>query len=109
MKVARLEPKLPEDVKLGFFRIAQESLNNIRKHAKATNATVSLTFQDTRLKMIVSDNGIGFDIKEAVTRASGKGSLGLMSMKERTDLIGANLKIESKQGKGTTVTVEKAL
>ncbi len=59
--------------------------------------------------MVVSDNGIGFDIKEAATRASGKGSLGLMSMQERADLIGANLKIESKPGKGTTVTVEKLL
>jgi PAS domain S-box-containing protein len=109
VEVEGREPELSEEIKLGFFRVAQEALNNIRKHAKATNATVSLTFQDTRLKMVVRDNGIGFDIKEAATRAGGKGSLGMMSMKERADLIGASLKIESQPRHGTTVRVEMLL
>jgi PAS domain S-box-containing protein len=106
MKIGREEPKLPEEVKLGFFRIAQEALNNIRKHAKATQINIILTFREDQLEMSVSDNGIGFDIMEASARASGKGSLGLMSMKERADLIKANLKIESKPGYGTTIRVE---
>jgi signal transduction histidine kinase len=103
------KPELSEPLKLGFFRIAQEALNNIRKHSKASKATITLAFRETHLKMMVSDNGSGFDIKEAAARAGGKGSLGLLSMRERADLIGADLKIDSKPGKGTTVTVEKAL
>ena len=106
IKVGGEEPESTEEVKLGFFRIAQEALNNIRKHAKASQATITLTFQETQLEMLVSDNGNGFDVKEAATRAGGKGSLGLMSMKERADFIGASLKIESKPGQGTTVKVE---
>jgi signal transduction histidine kinase len=58
--------------------------------------------------MSVSDTGIGFDIMEDSARASGKGHLGLVSMKERADNIGANLKIESKPGQGTKISVEKS-
>jgi signal transduction histidine kinase len=109
IKVGGEEPELAEEVKLGFFRIAQESLNNIRKHAKASQANIVLTFRDDRMEMIVSDNGVGFNVKEAAPRAGGKGSLGLMSMRERARLIGANLKIDSKPGYGTVVTVQVSL
>jgi len=57
----------------------------------------------------VRDDGIGFDVKEAAAKASGKGSLGLMSMRERADLIGGTLKIASKPGTGTTIIVERSL
>jgi PAS domain S-box-containing protein len=103
------EPELSEEVKLGFFRIAQEALNNIRKHAKANNAIINLNFQKKHLSMMVVDDGTGFEIKQSNARASDKGSLGLVSMTERADLIGANLKIESKPGKGTIVRVEISL
>jgi PAS domain S-box-containing protein len=109
MKVGGEEPELAEEVKLGFFRITQEALNNTRKHAKATQANIILTFRENQLELSVSDNGTGFDVKEATTRAGGKGSLGLMSMRERADLIGANLKIESKPGQGTIIKVDMAL
>jgi PAS domain S-box-containing protein len=106
VNILGIEPELSEEVKLGFFRIAQEALNNIRKHTKANQATIILAFRETHLKMMVSDNGSGFDIKEAAARAGGKGSLGLLSMRERAGLIGADLKIESEIGKGTVVTLE---
>jgi signal transduction histidine kinase len=96
-------------VKLGFFRIAQEALNNCRKHAKASNAFIDLIFLPNLIRMSINDNGIGFDMKEAKTRTARNGNLGLMSMHERARLIGANLEIESEPGKGTTISVEKPL
>jgi PAS domain S-box-containing protein len=103
------EGPLNEEVKLGFFRIAQEALNNCRKHSKALEASVILKFRENQLEMIVRDDGIGFDIQEARGRTGLRGSLGLMSMQERAKLIGANLKIESNPGKGTNISLEKDL
>lgn len=103
------EPDLSEEIKLGFFRIAQESLNNARKHARASKATISLQFKDNRVKMAVTDEGTGFDMQEVKTRRTEKDSLGLISMRERAKIIGANLKIESEPGKGTRVTAEVKL
>jgi PAS domain S-box-containing protein len=100
------ERPLSEDVKLGLFRIAQEALNNCRKHSKTLEAVVILRFREKRLEMVIRDDGIGFDIQEARGRTGLRGSLGLMSMQERAKLIGANLKMESQPGKGTTVSLE---
>jgi PAS domain S-box-containing protein len=100
------EPELPEEVKLGFFRIAQEALNNIRKHAKTTKAVISLKYERSGVDMEVSDKGTGFDVEEASNRSSGKGSLGLMSMRERAALINADFEIESEVGKGTKVILK---
>ena len=105
VQVEGMEPELSEEVKLGFFRIAQESLNNCRKHAKASQAKIDIHFNHKRIRMKVSNNGEGFNVKEAWKKSSDKGSLGLMSMRERADLIGAKLKIESEPGQGTIVIV----
>ena len=103
------EPELPEAVKVGFFRIAQEALNNTRKHAKASHFALNLKFNTSCLEMLARDDGIGFDVAEAGQQARNKGSLGLMSMQERARLIGANLKIDSSPGQGTTVKLEMPL
>jgi PAS domain S-box-containing protein len=100
------EPELSEEVKLGFFRIAQEALNNCRKHSKASHADIHIRFTPKILKMVVSDNGEGFNTKEALRKSSGKGSLGLLSMRERANLINAELKVESEPGKGTKVILK---
>jgi PAS domain S-box-containing protein len=103
------EPELSEDIKLGFFRVAQEAINNCRKHAKASMAYVNLMFTDNSIQLTVSDKGVGFDVQQAASRTREKGSLGLMSMQERATLIEANLKIESQPGQGTSVTLEMPL
>jgi len=103
------EPYLTENVRLSLFRVAQEAISNPRKHAQASRSVINLSFQKNRLSMSVSDDGNGFDIAEAARRARGKGSLGLLSMKERARLIGANLKIDSKPGQGTVIQVDLPL
>ncbi len=103
------EPELSEDVKLGFFRIAQEAINNARKHAQANKVIINLKFSEGQVQMSVKDNGSGFDIQRAKTQTGLTGSLGLMSMQERAKLIGADLKVESTIGQGTSVSVKVSL
>jgi two-component system, NarL family, sensor histidine kinase UhpB len=109
VQIEGMEPELSEEIKLGFFRIAQEALNNTRKHSKAKEVIIELKFNLRSMRMVVIDDGIGFDVKEANSRSGGRGSLGLMSMRERADLINASLKIESEPEKGTMITVKAKL
>ncbi|MCR4393320.1 MAG: ATP-binding protein [Dehalococcoidales bacterium] len=109
VQVEGMEPELSEEVKLGLFRIAQEALNNARKHSKASQVNIDIRFNQNRIRMIISDNGEGFNAREALKRSSIKGSLGLLSMKERADLINADLNIESKPSQGTVVRVDLKL
>ena len=97
-----LDPIIQPEQALTLFRILQESLNNILKHAMATTITVQLTNVAGKLQMEISDNGIGFDVHQ-------KGrpdSYGLIGMKERVKLLGGNLDITSKVGVGTMVKAE---
>jgi two-component system, NarL family, sensor histidine kinase DegS len=100
-KVVGAERKLSNDVNLALYRITQEALNNIWKHSRATKADVSLEYSPDKIKLSVSDKGIGFNSSTQI-----KGGLGLTGMRERANLIGAKMKIESAIGKGTTVLVE---
>jgi signal transduction histidine kinase len=84
---------------LCLFRVAQESLRNVARHAGASTVEVSLRKVDGGLEMAVRDNGTGFDPVQDRTRHS----LGLASMKERVHLLGGELDIDSAPGSGTTV------
>ena len=84
---------------LCLFRVAQESLRNVARHAGASAVEVSLRKVDGGIEMAVRDNGAGFD--SAQDRA--RHSLGLASMKERVHLLGGELDIDSAPGQGTTV------
>ncbi len=88
------------EVKVAFYRIAQEALNNVIKHAKATRAAVSLHFRDNEAELIVEDDGVGFDPSDVPPL-----KLGIAIMHERASRIGASLKIESSKDKGTKVAV----
>ena len=91
--------KLPQDTALCLFRIAQEALRNVVRHAKASAVEVSIAPMDGGLQLAVSDNGAGFDS----TRHTGRHSLGHASMRERVHLLGGEVDIESTPGHGTTV------
>ena len=99
---AVLDLNIHPDLALALFRILQESLNNILKHAMATIVKVQLTNISGKLVMKIKDNGTGFD----VNKKGRPDSYGLIGMKERIKLLGGNLVITSKLGEGTTVKIE---
>ena len=97
-----LNLNIQPDQAIALFRILQESLNNILKHAMANTITVQLSIIACKLVMEISDNGIGFDVNIKCR----PDSYGLIGMKERIKLLGGNLDISSKMGEGTSVRVE---
>jgi two-component system NarL family sensor kinase len=96
------ELKADQQTQIIIYRIIQELLNNIMKHAAAKSAIVQLTFIDNRLSITVEDDGKGFDVK-LIDPSKG---LGLSNLKSRVEYLGGELEIESEQGKGTTVNIE---
>jgi signal transduction histidine kinase len=95
-------PVIPPEEELALFRILQESLNNTLKHAMATQVVVKLIHNSGKLTLEITDNGVGFDIKN-----SGRtDSYGLIGMSELVRMLGGTFDITSKLGEGTTVKVE---
>jgi signal transduction histidine kinase len=92
---------LPKEVQLGIYRIVQEGLRNIQKHAKAENVRVKIEPRGTELCLTIRDDGRGFDRKDRNWRAG----LGLASMEERARLLGGRMEIDSKPGAGTAIVV----
>jgi signal transduction histidine kinase len=92
---------LPEHVVIALYRIAQEALQNVVKHAQASRAEVELRCDTSRVVLRVTDDGQGFDIG---ARSDGETSYGLRSMTERAELVGGRLVVTSRPGLGTTVT-----
>ena len=98
---ARIAERLPADVETTLYRIVQEALTNIVKHAQATRVSVVVTRQRNSVKAVIEDDGIGFEQEE--TREDG---LGLLGMRERLQLVGGRFTIESAAGSGTTIVAE---
>jgi PAS domain S-box-containing protein len=94
------ERSLPPDVQVAFYRIAQESLNNIVKYARAGRVDILLALEPERALMQICDDGIGFD-----KRAIKPSSLGMRIMRERAQGIGADFEISSRIGEGSTVSI----
>lgn len=90
--------ELPPEVQVAVYRIAQESLNNVFKYARATQVDVNLFLSPSSVRFEVCDNGIGFDLS-----ASKPTSLGMRIMRERSEAIGADFQIQSTLGSGTCV------
>jgi signal transduction histidine kinase len=86
-----------------IYRVAQESLNNIRKHSQATHIKLLLDSTDKSIRLRVRDNGTGFDAETALAKPM---SFGLAGMRERAALLGGTLQVRSAPGKGATVTLE---
>ncbi|MFA0783887.1 MAG: hypothetical protein YYHSYBAR_002278 [Candidatus Fervidibacter sacchari] len=95
----RVEP----EVAIGVFRIVQESLTNIAKHARATHARVTVQQENGELVVTVEDNGVGFRVKDVMRHPDENKRLGLLGMMERAAMLSGKLDIESKPGKGTKV------
>ncbi|MGE5108972.1 MAG: sensor histidine kinase [Sphingobacteriales bacterium] len=97
--------KLEPNVELILFRVFQEVLNNIIKHAGAKNITVQFNYQPQILTLKISDDGIGFDLNRINENNSSDFGLGLKNMHNRTKIVNADFLMESRIGKGTTVTI----
>jgi two-component system sensor histidine kinase UhpB len=98
-----LRPRLADAVETALFRIAQEALTNVVKHARATQATVTIKEDDGLVRMAIQDDGIGFD----PAQPPGAGEhWGLLTMRERADTAGGSCHIVSRPGQGTQVIVE---
>jgi PAS domain S-box-containing protein len=96
-------PRLPAAVETAGFRVGQEALTNIARHAQARQVWVELRQEDGLFCLMVRDDGVGFDVAQARKRAAHGGSYGLLGMQERVDLLGGRFEIESAPGRGTVV------
>jgi two-component system, NarL family, sensor histidine kinase UhpB len=103
-KFAGLEARPPSAIESACYRIAQEALNNATRHAEAKRVTISAESDGSLLKLVVHDDGIGFDAAAARRRVIRSGSMGLIGMEERAHLAGGQLKLRSAPGGGTTVS-----
>ncbi len=98
--------KLNPQIEIVLYRILQEALNNVVKHAEADQIIVKLTYSHPQVIMVISDNGKGFHPEEAEASAGfGKGGIGLISMKERVASGGGSIDIRSVEGKGTMIKI----
>lgn len=104
------ERRLPREVELALYRIAQEALNNVVHHSKAKRASLSIAFEK-EIKLEITDDGIGFSVPKSPTDFAPGGHFGLLGMRERADLIGGRLEVRSAQspkgdaGQGTRLVV----
>lgn len=107
VKVAcvQLTARLPADTELTLYRILQEALQNVEKHARARHVTVHLTQRGGIVQLAIHDDGIGFDPTKHAAQRKGKGGLGLLSMRERATYVGGALKIKSARNAGTDIEV----
>lgn len=100
------QPKpLDDDICVLLFQTVRELLLNVSKHAQAHHAGVSIKRRDSKIQIIVEDNGVGFDMCRIRSRRSSVRGFGLLSIRERMHLIGGHIEIESKRGHGTRVTI----
>ena len=97
-------PRLPVDLETVCFRVAQEALTNIMRHAAATNVWVELRRRGRRFYMTIRDDGAGFDVEAAREAAVRGGSMGLLGMQERVRLVGGRMKLTSSAG-GTELRI----
>ncbi len=93
-------------VEAAIFAIVQETVNNAVKHAQAKNIVVQLTETSTAIYTVIRDDGQGFEVEGVMNNYEQRGSLGMINLKERTQLIGGELSIRSAPGQGTRITIQ---
>lgn len=100
-----MEERLDPNVELALYRIAQEAISNVTRHAQANLVAIHLNFSSEKLVLSISDNGIGFDVPESPAEFVPSGHYGLLGLFERAEMISATLEIDSAPGQGTQLTV----
>lgn len=98
--------RLPKHIEVSLFRVIQEAVNNIAKHANARHAQLRLAFRDSMARIVVTDDGCGFDVERVLGPAASGRSVGLLGMQERVRLLNGKIQIQSQEGKGTEIAIE---
>jgi two-component system sensor histidine kinase UhpB len=101
--------RLDPDREITCYRVVQESLTNIIRHARARCVRIALTQSEAYLHLSIIDDGIGFDVEEALSSASASSHMGLLGMRERLSLVGGSLNIQSRLGQGTQIRMSLPL
>jgi len=102
-----LKKRLPPEVELVLYRVSQEGLNNISKHANASKVNLRLTYSHPDIIFTIKDDGDGFVTSEdGLNVGSNRKGIGLLSMKERVTPLGGSMAIHSTPGKGTTLRIK---
>jgi PAS domain S-box-containing protein len=91
------------EIETACFRIAQEALTNVARHSQARTVRVEIARSESELRLLIADDGAGFDVATAIARAADGASLGLLGMRERASLLGGDVEIASEPGRGTEV------
>jgi two-component system, NarL family, sensor kinase len=104
LQVELEDTRLPDHIELALYRIAQECLQNVVKHARAGAARLTFAVDDGTARLEIVDNGVGFDTFEHPLGSDEMGGYGLLSMAERAEIVGGRLNIRSRPGAGTAVT-----
>ncbi|HOY57013.1 MAG TPA: histidine kinase [Verrucomicrobiota bacterium] len=105
LEIADIDGLLPAESELNLFRIVQEALNNILKHAGASEFRIVLTQEPTALRLLVEDNGRGFDLRRFTAPSPDQPGLGMRQMSERIRMIGGRMDLDSHPGRGTRLIV----
>ncbi len=106
IKIIGRQRRLPSQVETALFRVIQEAAQNIKRHARSRNTSVSFHFQRGGIRVRVVDDGIGFDVEEAMRSKDRPRGLGLLGMKERVELVNGTLSIWSHHGGGTEIDIK---
>ncbi len=106
LKVEGLEKRLPPKLEEICFSIIQEAISNVKRHANEKNVWLSAIRRDDEFQVVVQDDGEGFDLVKVEESYDRRGKLGLLNMRERAEMIGGRLSIESAPGQGTIITLD---
>jgi signal transduction histidine kinase len=98
--------KLDYDTQINLYRLVQEALNNIKKHAQARDVKIRMVASHPHIILRIEDDGKGFDVNQCLREASKQAHMGLHSMQERVNLLDGNIKIQSRPMEGTRIVVE---
>jgi len=106
LEVSGFKERLSPELETTLFRVIQEAINNVAKHAQARHARIRLDFADARVIAEIEDDGVGFDPQVFLTVHEGMRGIGLLGMRERVTLLGGLLSVDSRPGQGTRIRIE---
>ena len=103
LTISGKDQRLPPHTEVTVFRVLQQCLNNVRDHAQATHVQIAVDMGNDKVTASLEDDGVGFNVDEAMAASQQRKTIGLSTMLERIEMLGGELKLDSSAGKGTRV------